>query len=147
MELTQTLLRETENSTVSQLTCGSDFLGYVIEDGHRAVKVMHETRIPGGRFPLRPITWGKFYERYKKAYGHEFAIEIGDVPNFKYIRYHQGRKVTHTSGCPLNNWGFIYDPETKLFTGVNTEKCYINFYNYLKPAFDKKLEVWVTIKR
>lgn len=147
MELTQNLIQETKNSTVSNLYCGQDFLGYVLEDGHRAVKVPKLTRIPGGRFPLRAITWGKFYDRYSKAYGHKFAIEIGDVPNFKYIRYHQGTKVGHTDGCPLNNYGFYYDPDTDLFFGEKTVECYKNFYNYLEPAFEKNLEVWVTINR
>jgi hypothetical protein len=147
MLLTQTVIKESPNSTVSKLECSDIFLGFVIEDGHRPVKIPGETRIPGGKYPLKPIQYGTHYERYSKRFGHDFAIAVTDVPNFSYIRYHIGNYVRDTEGCPLNNWGFYWDEKKQIFVGSRSTACYLNFYEFLKKGFDQNLEIWVDIRR
>ena len=74
---------------------------YTLEDQYQAVKVMHETCIPEGTYPIKLRTVGGFHERYKKKYPtfHRGMLWIQNVPGFEYILIHQGNTDEHTSGC------------------------------------------------
>ena len=78
------------------------FLCYTLEDEHRDVKVMGETRIPAGTYEIKFRTVGGYHSRELKRYGagfHKGMLELQDVPNFKYILIHAGNTDEHTSGC------------------------------------------------
>ena len=74
---------------------------YTLEDQYQAVKVMHETCIPEGTYPIKLRTVGTFHKRYKGKYPefHRGMLWIQDVPGFEYILIHQGNNDEHTSGC------------------------------------------------
>jgi len=74
---------------------------YTLEDQYQAVKVMHETCIPEGKYDIKFRTVGGFHEKYKKRYGadHYGMLHLQDVPNFTYILIHAGNTDEHTSGC------------------------------------------------
>ena len=74
---------------------------YTLEDQYQAVKVMHETCIPEGTYPIKLRTVGNFHKRYKAKYPelHRGMLWIQDVPGFEYILIHQGNNDEHTSGC------------------------------------------------
>jgi len=74
---------------------------YTLEDQYQAVKVMHETCIPEGTYPIKLRTVGGFHTRYKAKYPelHRGMLWIQDVPGFEYILIHQGNTDEHTSGC------------------------------------------------
>ena len=74
---------------------------YTLEDQYQAVKVMHETCIPEGTYPIKLRTVGGFHTRYKAKYPelHRGMLWIQDVPGFEYILIHQGNNDEHTSGC------------------------------------------------
>ena len=74
---------------------------YTLEDQYQAVKVMHETCIPEGTYPIKLRTVGTFHKRYKAKYPelHRGMLWIQDVPGFEYILIHQGNTDEHTSGC------------------------------------------------
>lgn len=65
---------------------------WTLEDIVRPEKIMHETAIPAGRYPVT-IT---FSERFQKP-----MPLLGDVPGFTGIRIHAGNTEADTSGCIL----------------------------------------------
>lgn len=80
------------------------FLCYTLEDEHRDVKVMGETRIPAGTYNIEFRTVGGYHSRELKRYGasfHKGMLELQDVPNFKYILIHAGNTDEQTAGCIL----------------------------------------------
>tara|TARA_B110000093_G_scaffold16473_1_gene15229 strand:+ start:785 stop:1249 length:465 start_codon:yes stop_codon:yes gene_type:complete len=79
------------------------FLCFTLEDEHRDVKVMAETRIPAGRYALKLRKEGGFHNRYSKKYEstHKGMIHVQDVPGFTYILWHTGNTDEHTAGCLL----------------------------------------------
>ena len=50
------------------VTDGRKFMCYTLEDEHRDVKVMHETRVPAGTYSLRLKKWGGFHDRYSNRF-------------------------------------------------------------------------------
>ena len=83
---------------------GLEFLCFTLEDEHRDVKVVKETRIPEGCYKLQLRTFGGFHERYLKRYGadhHKGMLQLMDVPGFEHILVHAGNHEGHTAGCLL----------------------------------------------
>ena len=76
---------------------------YTLEDQYQAVKVMHETCIPEGKYDIKFRTVGGFHTRYKERYGaeHYGMLWLQDVPGFEYILIHTGNTDEHTDGCLL----------------------------------------------
>jgi len=114
------------------------FLGYTLEDEHRALKVRGETRIPSGEYNINFRKVGGMHEKYSKRYPgiHKGMLEVCDVPNFKYILIHCGNTDSHTAGCLLvgdsqENNVIIKDG----FIGKSS-----NAYKRIYPAIAKALE-------
>ena len=119
---------------------------YTLEDQYEAVKVMHETCIPEGKYNIQFRRTGGFHEKYKKRYGnaHYGMLHLQDVPNFTYILIHAGNTDEHTSGClivgetqqdlDLSDDGFI----------GHSGKAYTKLYN--KVAKDLLLGKSVSIE-
>lgn len=101
MKIEVILIAESANSTLSQMRVSGAFFCFVIEDGHRPVKVAGETRIPAGQYKVKQRTHGGFYERYRTRHGHSFAIELENVPGFADILIHTGNTKEDTRGCLL----------------------------------------------
>ncbi len=123
----------TPNSTVSMLYVDGIHLHFVIEDGYRAVKMPGETRIEGGVYYLVARRHGKFYEKYKRQFGHEFAIEIMGSKTFTDLLFHIGNSKTDTRGCNLNNSGFKRDKASGDYVGIDSTIAYMDFYKLLYP--------------
>ena len=113
------------------------FLCYTLEDEHRDVKVMGETRIPAGTYDIKFRTVGGFHTRYLNRYGagfHKGMLELQDVPNFKYILIHAGNTDEQTAGCILvgdsqnNN-----DIQTDSFIG-SSRNAYKRIYPLVRDA-------------
>jgi len=83
------------------ITNGTKFLCYTLEDECREEKVMAETRIPAGVYSILLRKEGGFHGRYTKKYGdmHKGMLHVQDVPNFKWILIHTGNTDEHTAGC------------------------------------------------
>lgn len=79
-----------------------------LEDEYRDDKVMHETRIPAGRYELKilkqdtPLTL-----KHRKSYGawFKYHIEITGIKGFTGVYVHVGNTDDHTSGCLLLGYG------------------------------------------
>jgi len=83
------------------ITDGTKFLCYTLEDERREEKVAAETRIPAGVYSILLRKEGGFHGRYTKKYGdmHKGMLHVQDVPNFKWILIHTGNTDEHTAGC------------------------------------------------
>ena len=92
---------DSTNGLLFDVTNGTKFLCYTLEDEKRDVKVMSETRIPAGVYSIHLRKEGGFHARYTKKYGrmHKGMLHVQDVPNFKWILIHTGNTDEHTAGC------------------------------------------------
>ena len=118
------------------------FLCFTLEDEHRAVKVMHETRIPAGIYRLKLRQYAGMHQKYLKRYGkawHQGMIEILDVPGFTDILVHCGNNDDHTSGCIL-----VGDSLRPGFLG-SSRKAYEDFYPQVRDRILKGDEVILEI--
>lgn len=136
----------TPNSTASMLFVDNRPIGFIIEDGHRDNKVPGETRIPAGRYPVVKRTYGKFFDKYRKDFGHKYSIEVKDVPGFDDILIHIGNTIKDTRGCPLINRGVKQDA-TGDFAGIDSTSIYKLFYRLVDLAFERGEEVWCEVIR
>ena len=92
---------DSTNGLLFDVTNGTKFLCYTLEDEKRDVKVMSETRIPAGKYKILLRKEGGFHARYTKKYGsmHKGMLHVQEVPNFKWILIHTGNTDEHTAGC------------------------------------------------
>jgi hypothetical protein len=104
MELKVLRYSSSKESTLGLLFIDGLFACYTLEDEHRTVKVMGETRIPAGRYEIRLRSFGGLHWRYLKRYGSEFhkgMLQLMDVPGFTDILIHKGNDDDDTGGCLL----------------------------------------------
>ena len=90
-----------KDATNGMLFIDGVFECYTLEDQYQAVKVMHETCIPEGKYDINFRKTGGFHAKYTERYknAHYGMLHIQDVPNFTYILIHTGNSDEHTSGC------------------------------------------------
>lgn len=90
-----------KDATNGMLFIDGIFECYTLEDQYQAVKVMHETCIPEGKYDIQFRKTGGFHAKYSERYknAHYGMLHILDVPNFTYILIHSGNTDEHTSGC------------------------------------------------
>ena len=137
--------KQTEISTLSSLSIGSQFNCYVLEDGYRREKVKHETRIPAGRYEIERRTVGKFYQNYRRRFKHISSLWIKDVPNYEYILIHIGNTVLDTSGCLLVGSDYkLTGNEYRIF---GSTKTYRDLYSIISDHFKKGGRVFIDIER
>jgi len=77
---------------------------FVLEDGHRTVKIAGSTRIPAGQYELKLRKRGespKYDEAFKSNKLFNGMFEIIGVPGFSAILIHPGNTVIDTRGCLL----------------------------------------------
>jgi hypothetical protein len=91
------------DTTISTLSVDNRFICFGLEDGHRDIKVINETRIPAGTYAVNIRTVGGLHNRYKKRFSdnHKGMLHILDVPGFEYILIHCGNDNDDTGGCLL----------------------------------------------
>lgn len=102
MDILSQRFLKSDDFSISKLFIDGVFECYVLEDEKRSVKVMHETRIPAGRYEIKLRTFGGHHEKYKVKFPfHKGMLWLQDVPNFKDILIHIGNTDDDTSGCLL----------------------------------------------
>lgn len=133
MELYLSRYDHGEDHTAGLLRSCDGFLGYLLEDEYRSVKVKGETRIPAGRYEIKkrmevtPLT-----ERYRKKFQwFDFHLELQDVPNFNNVYIHIGNYERDTDGCLLVGNGTLYDPVRQIATLTNSTACYKSLYKLI----------------
>ncbi len=136
----------TPGSTASQMFVDNKPFCFVVEDGYRDVKIAGETRIPPGRYQVRKHHTGRFFDKYKREFGHDFAIHITNVPGFEWILIHIGNTPVDTRGCLLVNGGIGLDREGN-YSGILSTVTYKSLYEKVAAAFSKGEEVWIEVYR
>jgi hypothetical protein len=98
-----------DDTTVSQVYLGGEFLCFGLEDEYRETKVPAETRIPSGEYKIEVRRFGGFNKRYERKFGkfHQGMLEIKDVPGFTDVLIHIGNTDDNTAGCLLVGYGAI----------------------------------------
>lgn len=137
----------TNNSTASQMFVDNRALCFVIEDGYRPVKISDETRIPPGRYQIKKRMAGKFYEKYKKDFGHKWVPHLQKVPGFEFILIHIGNTPKDTSGCLLVARGISMNLTTGDYNGIDSGSIYKLLYSLMNAAFERGEEIWIEIQR
>lgn len=96
-----------DDSTVSVVKVDGKAVCFGLEDEYRADKVVNETRVPAGTYPVRVRTVGGFHNRYSQKYAdmHRGMLHIQDVPGFEFILIHVGNTDENTAGCLLVGTG------------------------------------------
>lgn len=145
MEIEIIKIEETTDSTLSQMRIDGRFFCFVLEDGYREQKQPGKTRIPHGTYSVERRTWGGFYEDYKRRFGHEFSIELSNVPNFKYILIHTGNTVADTDGCLLV--GAVAAHDGKNFLLRESTVVYKQLYAKVDAAFRRNETVQCHVLR
>lgn len=144
MRLHSQLVAETEESSLSVVTLAGEFLCFALEDGFRLEKVDGETRIPPGVYEIGQRREGGFYERYKKSYGHRFALHVLNVPNFEFVLIHIGNTIFDTRGCILVGFGVSYNGR---FAVSQSTAAYLDLYDKVEKAFERGEKVEIEISR
>lgn len=141
MELLVKRKSESKEWTKGELFIDRVFECYTLEDQRQDQKVMHETRIPSGRYEIKLRTEGGHHERYKRKFPteHKGMFWLQDVPGFKWILIHIGNDDDDTSGCILVGRGFKGD---KLYDSTIAYKA---LYQKVIKAFERKEKVFITI--
>ena len=141
------LVDETIDSTYSKLIFEDEFLGFVLEDGYRKEKEPGHTRIPAGTYRLAKRTRGTFYGRYRNKFGHQFVVELQNVPGFADILIHIGNSPKDTRGCLLINSKITFDNHNKTYIGEGSTDGYKKFYYFMVDAIKEYDNVYIKITR
>lgn len=114
-----------------------NFMSYTLEDEHRDVKVMHETRIPAGTYDITLRTVGGLHARYSQRFGdmHKGMLWVRNVPNFEYILIHAGNDDDDTSGCLL-----VGDTQTQNVTSDGFVGSSVNAYKRIYKPIAEAIE-------
>lgn len=137
MEILNTRVASTKESTLGILYMNKVPRGFVIEDEHREKKVMSETRIPAGKYDIKyrnSVT--NLTEKYRRKYKwFNFHLELQNVPNFTGIYIHIGNTEKHTAGCQVIG----YDASTSKGEFINKQSTafFMQFYKEVCAALDK----------
>ena len=128
-------------------------LCWILEDGHREVKEKGKTRIPAGRYRVRPTRDSKFYTQYKNdpSLKFKYVLTLEGVPNFSLIRIHAGIDVDDTDGCPLTGLATNLDVKGN-FCVSRSKEALKRVHRQLDLYFDEKgmdfrVPVWWEIGR
>lgn len=142
--MTITVLRfhSTAKFTGGLLLVNNEPIGFTMEDEHRDIKIMHETRIPAGIYELKLRKTGGMHSRYSEKFKyHRGMLELQNVPGFSYIYIHIGNTEQDTSGCLLVglNYNFCCNKIT------DSTKCYEKLYKRVIKAMDQNEQINVQI--
>ena len=133
MQVTVLRFASDDDTTISLCQIDGVFECFGIEDEYRSQKVMHETRIPAGKYKIGVRTHGKFHEKYKALYPwHKGMLEILGVPRFTDVLIHIGNDDDDTSGCYLIGEG-CYAKRGNMSV-QNSRGAYEKFYNKVIDA-------------
>ena len=99
---------DSTNGLLFDVTNGTKFLCYTLEDERREEKVMSETRIPAGTYKILLRKEGGFHGRYTKKYGsmHKGMLHVQDVPNLSPLSVENAStfmvRISNRSECSSN---------------------------------------------
>lgn len=146
---TLTLIRgmSDKDATFGTLFLDGYYLCSTVEDQFQPgpVKVMHETRIPEGRYQIILRTHGGFHARYSAKFPdmHRGMLQLKDVPRFTDILIHCGNDDDDTSGCVI-----VGEPPVPFF-GRHWVSRSVDTYKAIYPALAQRAamsDLYIEIK-
>lgn len=111
---------------------GGMFLGYVLEDPVRDVKIPGKTAIPYGRYRIILSLSARF---------RQIMFELVDVPGFTGIRIHTGNKATDTEGCLITGLTRLKDEVRDSWAAYNI------FTRAVLGAVNNGEQIYITIRK
>lgn len=149
MDLLVKKIAETPDSTLSVLYVDGAHFCFILEDGHRAAKVKHQTRVPDGTYQLAPRRAGSFFNKYRQQHGHQFVPHLLNVPGFEYILIHKGNTVADSSGCLIVGDEAGYDHANRVYSiaAGKSSQAYLRLYAVLHSAYEAGRTVRITLQR
>jgi hypothetical protein len=144
MKLTLLRFYDSGKATAGLLFVDGKFECYTLEDEHRDVKVMAETRIPEGTFEIKYRKEGGHHTEYSKKFGKEHfgMLHLQNVPKFEYILIHIGNSEKDSAGCIL-----VGNQITRIPTLVDSTGAYKSLYAKVATALNKGEKVTIEIKK
>ena len=140
MQLTARRLISNHTATTSLVFIDSTFECFGLEDEYRKDKVLGETRIPAGEYPVRVRNVGGFHNRYSKRFSyHQGMLEVCNVPGFSDILIHIGNTEEDTSGCLLV--GHKLSSSNPYFIGSSTLAYTLLYQKVIQAALDGDLTI------
>ena len=140
---TLTVLRYFDDgaTTLGLLFMEDEFFCYTLEDTHRDIKVIKETRIPQGTYELgfnrefTPLT-----EKYRASRPwFEYHLHIKNVPNYTGVYIHVGNTIKDTAGCLLVADDIESSNSRRAI--FNSRATFKRLYLKLKPIIDAEKPV------
>lgn len=118
-----------------------------LEDTHRDVKVMHQTRIPAGRYRITLRKFGGFHNRYSERFSeiHAGMLHLHDVPGFTDILIHVGNFHGDTSGCILLGERASKDANGN-YSVSNSVASYVKVYPLIRYMIWNKLVTHIAVR-
>lgn len=134
-------------STLGLLYINSKFQAFTMEDQHRDIKVMGETRIPAGTYEVdyRNFVTPKTREYRSKYEWFKYHLEIKDVPGFKYVYLHVGNDSEDTEGCILLGDSAVNNGARKGFIGYSTQ-AFKRIYSIISDVLEINQKVIIYVK-
>lgn len=147
MEIHVKQIKEGQNTTLSELYIGDEFISYVLEDSIRDEKIPGSTAIPAGRYKLEFRQHGGMHGRYKRWYPkfHKGMIELKGIPNFSYVYIHKGNTHANTAGCLLVGNTMRYDKNFGDYEVHQSQKAYKTVYKRLSAMMEKG-DVYIVVR-
>ncbi|TLX75983.1 SH3 domain-containing protein [Labilibacter sediminis] len=145
MELTVIRYSSGKESTLGLLLINGIFAAYTLEDKHRDVKKMSETRISAGRYKVVLRKEGSHHDRYKVKFpeDHKGMLHIIDILGFQWILIHIGNTDDDTAGCLLVGDAVVSNINQNGRINSSTN-AYKRIYPIIANTLDKGEEVWIT---
>jgi hypothetical protein len=132
------------------------FRCHTLEDEGRAIKVVGETRIPAGFYPLRiwnnaqnPNEWVLSHRAKYNAPGEDwfkFPIEISNVPNFAGVLIHTGTDRSHTEGCLLLDDTMGNNSIDADNQGARSLQAVKRFYDKFYPMLERGEKIFIEVR-
>nr|BDD43969.1 hypothetical protein 26 [bacterium] len=137
---------DTPRETVGFLGINGTVELFTLEDEYREDKVLHETRIPSGRYKIILKKYGGFHNRYSTRFGseHKGMLQLQDVPGFTDILIHAGNTEADTSGCLLVGFGATCDRRGATYIS-DSARAYLFLYKKVIQAMENGEDVFITI--
>lgn len=130
--------------TIGTLTIDDNPKCFTLEDAHRDVKVLGETRIPMGNYIVKLRNEGGMTKRYAKRYAnHRGMLWLQDVPNFEWVYIHTGNTEEHTDGCILV--GEIANLNENRKVVGESRDAYVDIYETISGAILNGIQVRIQI--
>ena len=141
------LIAETPDSSLSAVSISGEFSAFILEDGFRMQKVMHQTRIAPGLYQIQPRREGRIFESCRRRFGVKFVPHIIGVPSFTWILIHPGITTEDTSGCLLPGFGAALNRKAKRFVLSDSADAFLAICKRMESPFESGEEVTIRISR